>query len=159
MMGTMIKHCRSRRGQSGAVLYVALIMLILLALIGIVAMQVASLQERMSANYQAGNMAFQNAEANVRSKEVALKTDVLAGIVPATSLPPRDCKSTFDEQGYTGIDPNVRRLDLCFSWGGLDFPVDESERTDQIYKVTAYGTDRVAALKSAESVIDTVFIP
>ena len=36
--------------QSGAALYVALIMLILLALIGIVAMQVAGLQERMSAN-------------------------------------------------------------------------------------------------------------
>ena len=47
----MKKHSSPNR-QSGAVLYVALVMLVLLALIGIVAMQVAGLQERMSANYQ-----------------------------------------------------------------------------------------------------------
>lgn len=158
-MGAMNRQYSPRRGQSGAVLYVALIMLILLALIGIVAMQVASLQERMSSNYQSGSLAFQNAEANVRMQEVALKNSVLSGIVPNTSLAPRDCTSTFDAEAYKGASPNVRRLDLCFSWGGLDFPTDESEKTDQIYKVTAYGTDRIGALKSAESVIDTVFIP
>ncbi len=155
----MNRQYRPRRAQSGAVLYVALIMLILLALIGIVAMQVASLQERMSANYQASSLAFQSAEANVREQEVSLKSDVVAGIVPATAIAPRDCATTFDAQAYTGASPQVRRLDLCFSWGGLDFPTDESEKTDQIYQVTAYGTDRAALLKSAESVVDTVFIP
>lgn len=155
----MNKCYRPRRRQSGAVLYVSLIMLILLALIGIVAMQVASLQERMSANYQAGSLAFQNAEANVRGREVDLKSDVLAGNVPPTTIAPRDCVTTFDAEGYTGASPHVRRLDLCFSWGALDFPADESEKTDQIYQVTAYGTDRTALLKSAESVVDTVFIP
>ena len=38
--------------QHGAVLYVALIMLILLALIGVVGMQVAGMQERMSSDYR-----------------------------------------------------------------------------------------------------------
>ncbi|MCM5640131.1 PilX N-terminal domain-containing pilus assembly protein, partial [Xanthomonas hortorum] len=43
---------RRRYTQSGAVLYVALIMLILLALLGIAGMQVTGLQERMAFNYR-----------------------------------------------------------------------------------------------------------
>ncbi|HEY9255145.1 MAG TPA: PilX N-terminal domain-containing pilus assembly protein, partial [Stenotrophomonas sp.] len=58
--------------QQGAVLYVALIMLVLLALIGVVGMQVASMQERMSANYLAANQAFQQAEAQVRGREAEI---------------------------------------------------------------------------------------
>ena len=53
-------------------------MLVLLALIGIVALQVASLQERMSSNYQSTNLAFQNAEAGVRERELELD-DAAAG--------------------------------------------------------------------------------
>lgn len=147
-----------RRRQSGAALYIALVMLILMALIGIVAMQVAGLQERMSANYQAGSLAFQNAEEDARAQEVALKSAVAAGNAIATSLPPRDCTTSFDAEAYTGSDPYVRRLDLCFSWGGLDYPSDESEKTDQIYKITAFAKDR-PLFASSESVIDTVFIP
>ena len=40
----------ARSRQEGAALYVALMILVLLALIGIVGMQVAGLQERMAAN-------------------------------------------------------------------------------------------------------------
>lgn len=145
--------------QSGAVLYVALIMLILLALIGIVAMQVAGQQERMAANYQATNIAFQNAEGAVRAQEEELKTEVLAQILPPTNVPPTDCASTHDAAGWTDATAAyVRRLDLCFSWGGMDYPSDEAERTDQIYQITAFATDR-AVLSTSEAVVDTVFIP
>jgi type IV pilus assembly protein PilX len=154
----MSKQMKSRRYQSGAALYIALIMLILMALIGIVAMQVASLQERMSANYQAGSMAFQNAESGARDQEITLKNAVSAGSAVPTDLPPLDCKTTFDAEGYTGAAPHVRRLDLCFSWGGLDYPADESEKTDQIFQITAFAKDRTT-FASSESVIDTVFIP
>lgn len=148
----------SRTRQSGAVLYVALIMLILLALIGVIAMQVAGLQERMSANYQAGNMAFQNAESVARLKEHELEDEVNAGLNPATNVAPTNCDYTFDAQEWDEADPFVRRLDLCFSWGSLDMPADEAERTDQIYQVTAYDQDR-DLFPSSESVVDTVFIP
>lgn len=151
-------HTSSKRHQSGAVLYIALIMLILLALIGIVAMQVAGLQERMSANYQAGNMAFQNAESVARSKERELETDVEAGRNPTTDIAPTNCTFAHDAQEWNGADPFVRRLDLCFSWGALDMPADEAERTDQIYQITAYDRDR-GLFPSSESVVDTVFIP
>jgi len=148
----------AKQRQSGAVLYVALIMLILLALIGIIAMQVAGLQERMSANYQAGNMAFQNAESAARVKERELETDVKAGRSPGTNVPPTDCNTPHDAQAWDDAAPYVRRLDLCFSWRALDMPADEAERTDQIYQVTAYQRDR-ALFPSSESVVDTVFIP
>lgn len=144
--------------QSGAALYVALIMLILLALIGIVAMQVAGLQERMSANYQATSAAFQNAEGVARTQEAQLKSTVLSGLAPSTNVPPTDCLTSHDAAGWTSSTPYVRRLDLCFSWGGMDYPSDESERTDQIYQVTAFASDRPIAA-SSEAVVDTVFIP
>ncbi|MEN1959068.1 PilX N-terminal domain-containing pilus assembly protein [Luteimonas sp. MJ246] len=147
-----------RKKQSGAVLYVALIMLILLALIGIVAMQVAGQQERMAANYQATNLAFQNAEGVARVQEADLKTDVLAQVLPVTNVPPTDCTSVHDATGWTDSTAYVRRLDLCFSWGGMDYPTDEAERTDQIYQVTAFATDR-ELLSTSEAVVDTVFIP
>jgi type IV pilus assembly protein PilX len=150
----------SRRNQNGAALYVSLIILILMTLIGVVAMQVAGLQERMSANYQASNMAFQNAEADARTQENDLEEDVANGLNPATNIPPRDCVASFDPETYAEDDPHVRRLDMCFSWGALDVPADEAERTDQIYQITAYGQDRdTALLSSSEAVIDTVFIP
>lgn len=149
---------QTRNKQSGAVLYVALIMLILLALIGIVAMQVAGQQERMAANYQATNLAFQNAEGVARVQEADLKADVLVQLLPVTNVPPTDCTSLHDAAGWTSSSAYVRRLDLCFSWGGMDYPTDEAERTDQIYQVTAFATDR-DLLSTSEAVVDTVFIP
>ena len=153
-----MSHLPPRRQQRGAVLYIALIMLLLLSLLGIAAMQVATLQERMSANYESSSMAFQRAEAEARTRETALKTAVRSGEVPATTLPARDCTTAFDPAGWSGTTPHVRRLDLCFSWGALDLPIDETERTDQIYEITAFDTDRDTG-PSSESVIDTVFIP
>src|SRR5690606_11554501 len=71
--------------QQGAALYVALMMLILLALIGLVGMQVAGMQERMASAYRAANLAFQNAEAYVRQTECGLER--LNGVpdVPASN--------------------------------------------------------------------------
>ncbi|KPN20990.1 hypothetical protein AO715_14495 [Xanthomonas sp. Mitacek01] len=150
---------RSAKRQSGAVLYVALIVLILLALLGIVALQIASLQERMSANYVATNVAFQSAESNARQRENQLKAQVLAGGNPVTDLPPTNCAATPDFQGWLDSSrQHVRRLDLCFAWGALDVPSNEAERTDQIYQVTSYARDR-AVLPTSESTVDTVFIP
>jgi len=152
---------KSRNRQSGAVLYVAMIMLILLALIGIVALQIAGLQQRMSSNYQATNGAFQNAEASARGKEIDLKAKVESGVSPATNLPPNDCGATpFDPLNWTdAANPHVQRLDLCFSWGAMDMSVvSEDERTDQIYQITAFNRDR-PLLPTSEAIVNTVFIP
>jgi type IV pilus assembly protein PilX len=49
--------------QRGAVLFVALIVLILLTLLGITAAQVTVLQERMSGNFRVQQLAFERAES------------------------------------------------------------------------------------------------
>lgn len=102
--------------QRGAVLYVALIMLVLLALIGIVAMQVAGMQERMAASYRAVNLAFQFTEERVRETECGL--EVLNGVAGS------------DGTGCITIDPSsiVTRCDDNFDpgywskWLGVDAP-------------------------------------
>lgn len=52
-----------RRGQSGAVLIVALILLLVLTVLGISSMNTTSLEERMAANTQESFRAFRAAEA------------------------------------------------------------------------------------------------
>ena len=51
--------------NDGAILFVALIMLILLTLLGMTAMQVTMLQERMSGNFRAQQVAFERAEGKM----------------------------------------------------------------------------------------------
>src|SRR5689334_22896401 len=85
--------------QRGAVLYVALIMLILMALIGVVGMQVTNLQERMSANYRGANLAFQLAEADARTVEVAIG-DSLAKGAHVYSANQEVCAPTFDPESW-----------------------------------------------------------
>jgi len=55
--------------QSGAVLITSLIMLVVLTLLGLSAMQDASMEERMAGNMRAQNMAFQSAESALRVGE------------------------------------------------------------------------------------------
>lgn len=157
-MNRIIPSNRSQRStQRGAVLYIALIMLVLLALIGIVGMQVAGLQERMSANYMAVNSAFEAAESSARLTERAIKTSLDGGSLFPTDITPDDCVSTFDPAEWNDPDDaHVRRIDECFPWSQLDDGYPEQERTDQIYQVTAFERD---AAGTAEAVINTTYIP
>jgi type IV pilus assembly protein PilX len=60
--------------QNGAVLLVALIMLLLLTILGAAAMRDTNLQERMAGNMRDHNLAFQAAEAALRFAEQEVKT-------------------------------------------------------------------------------------
>lgn len=55
--------------QSGAVLFISLIMLLLLTLIGVSGMQTTILEEKMSGNYRDQNIAFQAAESTLLEAE------------------------------------------------------------------------------------------
>ncbi|MCF6252213.1 MAG: PilX N-terminal domain-containing pilus assembly protein [Methylococcaceae bacterium] len=55
--------------QSGAVLVISLIMLLLLTLIGVTGTQVSSMEEKMAGNFKDQNMAFQAAESGLRAGE------------------------------------------------------------------------------------------
>ena len=83
----------SAASQSGAVLIVSLIMLLLLTLIGVTAMQTTSLEEKMAGNLRDKNLAFQAAESALRAAEhnlnlsTVLPTFVLSG-PSSTPCPP-----------------------------------------------------------------------
>lgn len=160
---------RSAASQRGAVLYIALIMLILLALIGIVGMQVTGLQEKMSANYLNANLAFQNAESQVRLREcyiedVVNRTNVCgAGAAPIEEI----CDSGFDATSWAAqkaLDtPLVDRVVLrsigpCISGNTeLDQGVGPvSEDPNPVYQVTVYATNPSA---TADAAVDTIFRP
>lgn len=147
--------------QRGAVLYVALIMLILLALIGIAGMRVSGLQERMSANYRNMNAAFQSAEESARGIETTIEAQLAAGGTYATDT--ESCAPVFDPMTWSGDaatdqtgDDHTRRIDKCFPASSLVVGRKINEDTGNIYEVTALGAD---ASNTATAVIDTVFVP
>ncbi len=154
--------------QRGAVLYVAMIMIILLALIGIAGMQIAGMQEKMASNYRAANRAFQNSEGVVRGAEraveaIANRTGVASGALVSAGDISRICDDGYDpvnwavsRDGDTAPKVNVRQIDKCIvGEAALDMGAALDETTP-IYQITGFSTDDSAASSSAV-VIDTVF--
>lgn len=161
--------------QRGAALYVALVFLVLLALIGVAGMQVAVLQERMSANYRATNVAFQRAEAVARAQEIEIETALGPAGMGSFVADQERCDPSFDPASWaqaqsldaTGANPTdddgqvsrTRRIDTCTPGGGLGMGVAPmSEKTDLRYQITAFSTDQEAD-PSSDAAIDTTFIP
>lgn len=155
--------------QRGAALYVALIMLVLMAMLGIVGMQVAGLQERMAANYLNVNQAFQAAEADVRLRECFLegvvnRTGTCAG-GEATIV--QTCDDGFDATNWAAQQSihvpqenrvNLRSIGSCISGNtslamGIG-PVNEDP--NPVYQVTIYATNEAA---TANAAVDTIFRP
>ncbi|NWO08515.1 MAG: hypothetical protein HLX50_23250, partial [Alteromonadaceae bacterium] len=69
----MVQECKvTSYSESGSVLIVSLIMLLLLSLIGVAGMQNTTLQNRMTGNLQDRELAFQAAEAAIREAEAWL---------------------------------------------------------------------------------------
>lgn len=67
-----------RKKQRGAVLFIALMLLIILTMLGLSAAQVTALQERMASVYRSDTLAFQNAESRLAMNERAMTTDSVA---------------------------------------------------------------------------------
>jgi type IV pilus assembly protein PilX len=79
--------------QSGVVLAISLIMLLALTLIGITSSSVTGLEEKMAANSKDKNLAFQAAEAALRSVENSL----------TTKKPTFDYSAVYTAQGQGGL--------------------------------------------------------
>ncbi len=102
--------------QGGVVLAVALIMLVIITLLGVSAMQVTSLEERMAGNARDRNLAFQAGEAALRDGERLLQQLVLPGFdgsnglypAPTPGDPPVWLKNNGDLQDAAFWDANGR---------------------------------------------------
>lgn len=172
MQHTYRRTFRAPQNQRGAVLYVALIMLILLALIGVAGMQVTGLQERMAYNYRTLNLAFQNAEADARAAECIIEAQVnrtvpACGPNPAPTVNPI-CDDGFDANAWAlerssatpmvdGI--NVRAVGQCMA-GNTSLRMGEKleEDPNPVYQVTAFSIDDPANA-GANAAVDTIFRP
>ena len=161
----------SVRHQRGAVLYVALIMLLLLALIGIAGIQVAGMQEKMASNYRAASRSFQNTEGAVRNAEDAVEAitnrnaPVDGSLVDITSIT-QNCEDGFDpvqwgrdlaKNNEAAPKVRVRQIDQCGGPGSNSqdqgLPIDQATAT---FQITAYAADDPAN-PTSRSVIDTIF--
>lgn len=91
----MFYRQRAKKSQSGVVLVISLIMLLLLTLIGVTSVQVTSLEERMAGNSKDRNLAFQSAESALTLAENSL-----------TLMP------TFVDAGTGGFYSNSTTVDL-----------------------------------------------
>ncbi|HBA64857.1 MAG TPA: pilus assembly protein PilX [Methylococcaceae bacterium] len=78
-----MKHPHSLARQTGSVLIISLIMLLLLTLAATTSMQVTSLEERMAGNMRNRNLAFQAAESALRAGENILTQAALPNFTNA----------------------------------------------------------------------------
>lgn len=148
----------SLRTQRGAVLYVALIILILLTLIGIIGMQVATMQERMSSNYVAANQAFQRAELGLRNAEVQVAAN--------TAYDYEDCATPFSAEAWAEgagdaevANVRVRNISRCTGQCSASAAVDESETLCNWYRITAFSRDQDSAADSSSfAAVDSIYI-
>ncbi|KRA15295.1 PilX N-terminal domain-containing pilus assembly protein [Lysobacter sp. Root604] len=161
---------RSRTHQRGSSLYVALILLILLSLIGVTAVQVTGLQERMSSNYRATQQALENAEASVRQRENDLDRQLDSQGAELIAVDEPYCQKTYSPSDWaadknfsappTGGRASItRRIDQCISgYSSLKQGEVLNKEPNLVFQITAYATDRDDNA-SSDAVLDTVFIP
>ena len=164
-------HKTPLKKQHGAVLYIAVIMLIILSLLGIAGMRATGLQERMASGYRAGNNAFQNAEGLARRTECGLAKSINrenadTECAPYTEGAIENCNTPFDSAAWVRNLPSkttqsvhVRSIGSCISANTSNSlgkaPVNEDITT--VYQITAYTTDSSNA--TADAAVDTIIRP
>ena len=155
--------------QTGAVLYVALIMLVLMALLGIAGMRVTTLQERMSADYRSANVAFQNTEATVRSTECSIENTVNRtnsnGCGTFTSTI-ESCDVPFSAANWAdtytpsqGKQIHVRLISPCITgFGSIAQGRAVNEDSNPVYEIAAYNADGRGD-NAADAAVTTILRP
>lgn len=162
-MSKLMRIAPSRRHQRGAALFVGLILLILMALIGLSAMQSTLLQERMAGNFRLVNLAFQNAEEAVRVAEGRIQADANANLAHAPDAV--DCASIdygawIPAQAATAAPQNrTQKVDQCIAtWTGGEFGQPRNVKVDDMYRVSSFAPDAPGST-AATAVVETVYIP
>lgn len=152
----------SKHSQRGVALYVAMIMLLLLSLIGVGAMQVSTLQQRMAVNYNDFSLAFQRAEDALRQSEFALQRQMDAD--PNAVMDPCVVNANaWGEPVVASAIPAVSVRELtggasCVATVGGINPMADGPADNRRFQLVAAGADRdVSASPSAVVVVETIF--
>jgi type IV pilus assembly protein PilX len=138
----------SRNNQSGAVLLVGLIMLLLLTIIGLSSIRGADLQERMAGNLRDRNLAFQSTEAALRMGETikpppATWTD-LQWVADAIEVPTNTLDGVSASPFYV-IEQIIVPLKDANPGSGVDQEsTDKLGGNSEYYRLTAKGVGGTA---------------
>jgi type IV pilus assembly protein PilX len=154
---------RSLRRQQGAVLFVGLMLLLLMALLGVAGMQATTLQERMAGNYRNYNLAFQHAEATVRQreKEVDNIVDSNGTVQSDTNCSQED---NFDRIDWvaTQTTPGTSVSDIgrcALGYGGGSIGENPANQSLSL-KLRVLGFDHDQPTDhNATAIVETIFIP
>lgn len=151
--------------QRGAALFVGLILLILLALIGLASMQSTLLQERMAGNFRLVNLAFQNAEEQLRAAEGRIQADANANLAfqpDRVDCAPIDYSTWLPPlAGAPSPAPaaQTQKMDQCIAtWTGGEFGQPRNIKVDDLYRVSSFAPD-AGGSRAASAVVDSVYIP
>ena len=144
-------------GQQGVALYVALIMLLLLTLLGLAALQVTAMQERMTGNYRTFNLAFNRAEEALRQVEFDIQQTIArvgpfgVDTDPAIQCVNGDINGLGDLRGWadarepaTAAATRVANITGC---SGIPSSVKDDNSADlppQTFLIFAANSDRVS---------------
>jgi type IV pilus assembly protein PilX len=171
---------RMPSAQQGAILVVSLLLLLVMTLLGLAAVQVTRLEERMAGNMRDVNIAFQSAESGLRDAENRLRLMVARPPICATapcavpavwerdSLPENLRNQTgawwttnAQEYGVAGtheiqqaaVDPRVLIEDAGFVADSLTVGHGPPEGRN-FYRITAHST---GATDTAQAVLESTY--
>ena len=155
--------------QSGAVLIISLIMLLLLTIIGTSSIQTTSLEEKMAGNLRDRNLAFQAAESGLRAGEAFLTQATLpsftsagtGGLYNETDITPlqNDDWSTFNTIIYSTAtlsntaSPPLYVIQRLSNIGSSSLDAGNYHE-NELYRVTARG---VGGTSNAVVVLQTIY--
>lgn len=142
---------RLKSNQNGSALVISLMILLVLSLLGMSAVQVSTVEERMAGNLRNSNLAFQAAETALRDGEADL-----AAAVPANF----NCTHGLFRAGDADCDNSI---DATLVWDGLDWSDDDvvirydrGGLTEVVHTQPAYIVEQLAGVAAAN---DSLQVP
>ena len=135
--------------QSGVVLFVGLVMLLLLTLIGIAAMQVTVLQERMAGNFYVQHLGFENGEAVLASGRDTLMSNTSSYVTPLSLSP----GNTLPWDTWITSEPTIPQTEMVLLYspysGGQSGGGNQGFNDLYNYSVSVVGGDASGQAKTA----------
>lgn len=170
-----MKNLQYKSKQSGAVLFVSLILLLIMTLLGIAGMQTTILEEKMAGNYRDQTIAFQAAESTLRDAEKDIRSTRISGLTQMTS----SCTNglCYDNgNSIPGIWDDSSKMANAVSYGtytgignlpgvssqpkylivGIPFIAPGAAQPKDAYVITAIAE---GGSSSAKSILQTVYAP
>lgn len=157
---------KTTRHQRGAVLFIALMLLIILTLLGMSAAQVVSLQERMASNYRADAVAFQRAEGVLAKVErdmtlVSAASNVLCENLYQGGRVPGGWTSGSPTSSYH-VENLARGASFISTIGALDagMPSEMADKNCLMLQVSAHAYDTTdPATSSSHRIVQSLYTP